>query len=467
MAEDKVITEAYLRDRFQRNQPETFTPGEGQILTPSARQFLRARRVRLVEGGGPGGGLGTGLGVGLGAGLGQQLRENTPPGRFVGHDDGRVYAEKPEYLTHLRGNRLVAKDHPRIVFRGKLDRFLADLLLVERQFRDAGDTASAEALATIVEQVRDLIQADARDERPRQRLFLGHDEQEIRNLSHYPQKYFGVGHLEPAVGMSASALGLNRLRTLVRDLEIAAVKAFPDGSSEANPDMVQILNRLSSALYVQMLKAETGRETDQAKAEETISSIVRRVCDADRNIPVELSGRHVHLSPGDVQALFGHDLTATRELSQPGQFVARERVTLIGPDGRFENVAVLGPARGNTQIEISQADARTLGVEVPIRQSGDIGGTPGLRIATAKAEVKPEKGLIIAARHIHMTPEDAVRLRVKDGDLVNVRVGDVRSLVFEKVLVRVNKNYRLSMHLDYDEGNACGWTPNTVACLLL
>ncbi len=139
---------------------------------------------------------------------------------------------------------------------------------------------------------------------------------------------------------------------------------------------------------------------------------------------------------------------------------------MIGPGGTLENIAVLGPARGATQVEISMTDARVLGLSPAIRQSGDIAGTTGLQIATDMDTLTIEEGLIVAARHLHMHPDDASRFGVKDKDLVRIRVGDLRALVFEQVLVRVNENYRLAMHIDFDEGNACGWVPEMTGQLL-
>jgi propanediol utilization protein len=174
-------------------------------------------------------------------------------------------------------------------------------------------------------------------------------------------------------------------------------------------------------------------------------------------IPVELSARHIHLSERDATALFGGPLTFVKELSQPGEFLCRERVRLVGPKGVIDNVAVLGPARKVSQVEISRTDARTLGADAPVRRSGDVEGTPGIILTSGNNMVALDKGLIVAARHIHMTPEDARIYRVADRDMVNVRIGGSRPVVLEDVLVRVNPDFRLVMHIDSDEGNGSGW----------
>ncbi len=175
---------------------------------------------------------------------------------------------------------------------------------------------------------------------------------------------------------------------------------------------------------------------------------------------VETSGRHVHLSREHVDALFGkgHSLTDSRRLSQPGEFLCSERVTLVGPKGAIENVAILGPERKRSQVELSITDAALLGVNAPVRDSGDLEGSATLRLRTPKGEIALEKGVIVARRHIHMTPRDAELFGVADGDRVSVRVAGSRSAILEGVLVRVSPKYCLAMHIDYDEANACGYS---------
>lgn len=172
---------------------------------------------------------------------------------------------------------------------------------------------------------------------------------------------------------------------------------------------------------------------------------------------VETSARHVHLCEKDIEILFGKGATLThkKDLSQPGQFACEERVTLVGPKKEIANVIVLGPARGATQVELSLTDARTLGVTPPVRESGDIAGTPGCKIVGPCGEVEIAEGVIAAKRHIHMTPEDAEAFGVVDKDVVSVKVGSAdRNLVFGEVVIRVNPNFALAMHIDTDESNA-------------
>ena len=174
-------------------------------------------------------------------------------------------------------------------------------------------------------------------------------------------------------------------------------------------------------------------------------------------VPLEASGRHVHVTAAQAQALFGHDLTPERELSQPGQFLARERVTVIGPKGEFQNVAVLGPARKGAQVEISLTDARTLGIKPPVRLSGDTQGSPGCVLAGPCGTVTLSEGVIAAQRHIHLTPEAASRFNVRDKQTVKLQTFTARPAVFEDVVVRISPDFAPAVHLDYDEANACGF----------
>ena len=175
-----------------------------------------------------------------------------------------------------------------------------------------------------------------------------------------------------------------------------------------------------------------------------------------RNIFIEMeaSGRHVHVTKEQAQILFGHGLTPDRPLSQPGQWVAKERVTVIGPKGQFRSVAVLGPERKEGQVEISLTDGRVLGIQPPIRPSGSVENSPGALLKGPCGEVKIPQGVIAAQRHIHITPEDAARFGVQDKQIVKLQTYTSRPLVFGDVLVRVSKDFATRVHLDFDEANA-------------
>jgi putative phosphotransacetylase len=178
----------------------------------------------------------------------------------------------------------------------------------------------------------------------------------------------------------------------------------------------------------------------------------------DQSIPVGISNRHIHLSKEHLEVLFGqgYELTEMKPLSQPGQYAAKETVTIKGPKGEFPRVRVLGPVRGETQVEISRTDSFAIGVKPPIRDSGDIEGTPGIIIIGPQGKVELEKGVIIACHHVHFHPTDAERFGVEDGEKIKLITSGERAVVFENVLVRVHPSYALDCHLDTDEGNAAG-----------
>ncbi len=183
-------------------------------------------------------------------------------------------------------------------------------------------------------------------------------------------------------------------------------------------------------------------------------------------IELEASGRHVHVTRDQALALFGHGLTPSRPLSQPGQFLANERLTIRGPKGEFQNVAVLGPERPEAQVEISLTDGRVLGIAPPVRPSGHVEGSPGMDLIGPRGSVRISQGVIAAQRHIHITPEDAAHMKVADKQTVKLQVFTGRPLIFEDVLVRVNKDFATCAHLDYDEANACGFQKGDLGRIL-
>ncbi len=183
-------------------------------------------------------------------------------------------------------------------------------------------------------------------------------------------------------------------------------------------------------------------------------------------IELEASGRHVHLTKAQSHALFGHSLTAKRPLSQPGQYLANERVTVKGPKGEFQNVAVLGPERKQAQVEISLTDGRSLGIQPPVRLSGDVENTPGAVLVGPMGQVRLTQGVIAAKRHIHMTPEKAALLGIRDKQTVKLQSYTDRPVILCDVAVRVSPEFADYVHLDYDEANACGWKPGDLGRIL-
>jgi len=203
--------------------------------------------------------------------------------------------------------------------------------------------------------------------------------------------------------------------------------------------------------YEAVIKLLAEAVRDELKGEKTHSS---------EKIPVGVSNRHAHLSRKDKSVLFGEgfDCSNMKDLSQPGQYASKERLTVVGPKGAFHNVVILGPVRKESQVEVSLTDCLQLGVKAPIRESGDIEGTPGIVLVNGDKSVSLDKGLIVAKRHVHMTPEDAEKIGVKNHDIVKVKVEGARPLIFDDVVIRVSPKFATYMHIDYDEANACGFS---------
>ena len=207
---------------------------------------------------------------------------------------------------------------------------------------------------------------------------------------------------------------------------------------------------------------------DKIELEKIVREKIKEMLsDSGDEFMVEASGRHIHLSEEHMKYLFGDDykLTPVKDLSQPGQYACKERVRVIGSKGEFSGVVILGPCRNETQVELSLTDCTSVGVKGMIRESGKTEGTPGILIGVGDKFIKIDKGVIVAQRHVHMTPDDAVKLGVKDGEIVKVKVNGRRPLIFDDVLIRVKDTFKLSMHIDYDEANACGFENGTTGSI--
>jgi putative phosphotransacetylase len=189
-----------------------------------------------------------------------------------------------------------------------------------------------------------------------------------------------------------------------------------------------------------------------------------------KEVLVETSARHVHVTREALDILFGEgfELTHKKDLSQPGQFASNERVAVIGSKGQFPAVSILGPIRPECQVELSLTDARSIGVDAPVRESGDVAGSGACKLVGPCGEVELKEGVIAAQRHIHATPEDAEKYNLKDKQLVCVKVdsGNGRSLIFSDVVVRVSPKYALAMHIDTDESNAACAVPGLMGEIL-
>lgn len=180
---------------------------------------------------------------------------------------------------------------------------------------------------------------------------------------------------------------------------------------------------------------------------------------------IGLSNKHLHLKEADIETLFGkgHKLTPTKDLVQPGQFACEEKVDIVGPKGTLKGVRVLGPARPETQVELAMTDARAIGIKAPVRESGKLDGTPGCKLIGPAGEVDLDHGVIVALRHIHLSPAQAAEAGVKDKDVISIKVQGERGLVFDNVLVRSGDGHESEIHLDTDEGNAAGCGPDASA----
>ncbi len=196
--------------------------------------------------------------------------------------------------------------------------------------------------------------------------------------------------------------------------------------------------------------------TEQQLIQLVTQAVLKELQTRENQVPVGISVRHVHLTRSDVDWLFGrnYQLTPKKALSQPGQFACEECVDVVGPKGTLTKVRILGPERSSTQVELSQTDCRTIGVKAPVRSSGDLDGTPGIELRGPNGKIQVSKGVIIADRHIHMTPADAARFGFKNGDRVKVGIGGEKPGVMGNVLIRVSDKAALDMHVDTDDGNA-------------
>ena len=209
---------------------------------------------------------------------------------------------------------------------------------------------------------------------------------------------------------------------------------------------------------------------DEKLVKEIVEDLKHRVERSGMPVPVGVSNRHVHFTKEDFKAVFGADTEPVlfRQLRQPGFFACGELVSVKGPKGTLKNVRMIGPYRTYTQVEVSLGDARTLGVEPPIRDSGKLDNSPGIRITGPKGSIDIKKGVILSKRHIHFHPDDAALMKIRDGAEVRVRCGSgtERETVYERVLCRVSEKFALELHLDVEEANAAGLKNNDPAYIV-
>jgi acetate kinase len=279
------------------------------------------------------------------------------------------------------------------------------------------------------------------------------------------RKYLGayvaaMGGLDVVVFTGGIGQGSAEVRALaLQGLEYMGIVLDAKRNREANGfDEVCRISNDDSKVAVLVVPADEERMMAREALRTLGRSRVTQELAAHTPPPflVEVSAHHIHLTQEHVEALFGkgHQLTKHADLSQPGQYACKEQLTIVGPKGRIERVRVLGPTRKYTQIEIAMTEQFRLGVQPPIRESGDIADSPGCTLEGAAGSVQLDRGVICALRHIHMTPADALRFGVRDKSVVRVRIEGDRKLIFGDVLVRVDPNFALAMHIDTDEANA-------------
>jgi acetate kinase len=278
------------------------------------------------------------------------------------------------------------------------------------------------------------------------------------------RKYIGayvasMGGLDAVIFTGGVGQGSAIVRALaLQGLECMGITLDDKRNREASGDEISRISTDDSKVAVLVVPTDEERMMARETLRALSRSYVTHVLEAQKRQPflVEISAHHIHLTQEHVEALFGkgHQLTKHADLSQPGQYACKEQLTIVGPKGGVERVRILGPARKYTQVEIAMTEQFKLGIHPPIRESGDIADTPGCILESPTGSVQIDRGVICALRHVHMSPEDALRYGVRDKSFVRVRIAGDRELIFGDVLVRVDPSFKLAMHIDTDEGNA-------------
>jgi propanediol utilization protein len=449
-----IITEFELRANWHKTKAQVITVPPGSIITPTARDFLRSKGITVqIEGNEvvdfnkstyssaperefKENGLKKEEPPQQEQSPKEQLKKETP--------QNKPPQNKPEQMTHLRGMELIPKSHPVIALRGQNDLLQCEIIEAQLYFKEWGEGELVQSLDEILAFLRTLMIAEVKEKPLEFKGLLGLTPEELREQSHFPEKYFGLKHGYMQVSDGPVAARLHTLRSKVRVLELQAVRAFFTGEGDCTrEDIILGLNRLSSAFFILTCRVRT--QLKEKAADKT-----------GLNVPIGISNRHVHLAQKDLDELFGkgYVLTPQKELSQPGQFAAAETVSLQGPKGTIEKVRVLGPVRKESQVEVSVTDCYKLGVFPLVRDSGQLEGTDGIRLIGPQGQVGLPRGVMVAGRHIHMTPEIAEQWGLKDGQRVTVEIPGVRAVRLESCLIRVSPHYQLEFHLDTDEGNA-------------
>ncbi len=434
-----IVTESDLRANWAKEKITVLRIPPGSVITPPAREFISNKGIRVeIEG------EGVVDFTGLTYNAAIHSKKDTPESK-----PARRAVEKPEYMTHLNGKKLVTKSDPVIRLRGELDSFISQLVETQLWFIGRGYTGMAEKLEEVVVFCRSLMQAEVLEKEFEFPLMFGFDKEQLREVSHNPMKYFGVKHSFVSKKHGMSVAKLHVLRAKSREVELAAVNAFATADGKCvREDIVAALNRLSSILYI-LVCLEKARVKEAGV--EQVEEKVRRF-----EVNIGVSNRHIHLSQSDLETLFGkgYQLKKMKDLSQPGQYAAEETLDVIGPKGKIDRVRILGPVRKESQVEISVSDSVKLGIEPPIRDSGDIDSTPGITLVGPLSKLGLQKGVIIAKRHLHLDPVSAKEMGLKDKDVIPAYLKTERPIRLEAIGVRVSDQYATDLHIDMDEANA-------------
>ena len=286
----------------------------------------------------------------------------------------------------------------------------------------------------------------------------------VKAYCYHVRKYIGayvasMGGLDTVIFTGGVGQGSAVVRALaLQGLGCMGITLDESRNRDARAGETSRISTDSSKVSVLVVPTDEERMMAREALRALSRSYITRVLEAQKQQPflIEISAHHIHLMQEHVEMLFGkgHQLTKHADLSQPGQYACKEQLTIVGPKGRIERVRILGPARKYTQVEIAMTEQFKLGINPPIRESGDIADTPGCTLQGAAGNLQIDRGVICALRHIHMSPEDALRYGVRDKSFVRVRIAGDRELVFGDVLVRVDPNFKLAIHIDTDEGNA-------------
>ena len=435
----KVLTDIELRTLFPAGADGKISVSSDTVITPAARDYISQHNIQLVTD--------TSDTSHELDHRGQSMTVTEIPSsggspNYVNALTGEKLNVKPEDMTHLHGNVLVPKNDSRIVFRGKLDTLMAEIISVQTEVLSEKDRMLRDNLDEILLFVRKVMAAEVREIPFGQVSLLGMDSERLRYVTHHLKSEMGIDHPVPDCRHGKIAAALNRLRTCAREAELSAVAAGE------NNGIIEALNRLSSCIYI--LFCRTVAENTGLRSVSPGTELEK--------IPVEVSARHVHLTAEAMDVLFGAGfrLRPVKMLSQPGEFLSGQRVTLVSGSKTMKNVAVLGPERKAVQVELSATDSRALGLNPPCRLSGDLAGSGGVEIQGPAGSLRIKEGVIIAKAHIHMTSEDGVLYGVHDGQRLSVRLETSRSVILEDVIARVKDKTKsaLAMHIDFDEANA-------------